>query len=412
MTKKLNRPLVVYLAALIAAPSFATDVYLASMPTIQYEFSTSPAHVQLTLSLFFVAFAVMQLVWGSLSDRIGRKPVIFTGLTIFTLASVACAWTQNIAPLIITRIVQAIGACAGTVMALAVVKDRLQDAKALAKVLGFMMSTALLAPMIAPIIGSYLLVHFHWQANFYFLAFYGATLFFGTCFIQESHQNRKQPLKVSELLSAHIEQFKNGPFLLATAAVTTNFAIVFAFISSSSFIYIKIYQQPSDHFGYFFAINASALILGSLTISWLKDKLSDRCIIICTLTISLFGSLLMLLLNGLWPTNIWTIVGPAFVVTYGSGILYPELTSQALKHVVRYTGLTSSLIGSCRFTLAATVGFLMGFLITTTAYPLAVMMLILTLLTISFSAFYFRIHWSKSGSSSDFKSIPYVGIPR
>ena len=388
---KKNPLLVIYLAALAAFAPFSTDIYLASMPTIQHIFNTSIANVQLTLSLFFVSFAIAQLFWGPLSDRIGRKAVVFIGVSIFVLGSFLCAWSHNISLLIIARIIQAMGACAGIVMAIAMVKDDFPDAKEMSKILSRMMSVTILAPMIAPIIGSYMLVHFGWQSNFYFLAMYGVLLILGAFFIKESHTKlARKPLPINKLFHAYLEQIRFTPFLLAVLAVSTNFSVLFAFISSSSFIYITIYHLPTDLFGYLFAINAAALVFGSLSLNPLKNRFSDHRIIFMAILISIIGSIIMFIAIYFDPKSMWSVMLPSFVVTYGIGILYPELTSYALKNVVTYTGLASSLVGTFRFVLAAAVGFFMGIIITHSALPLALIMLTLNILTTIFMIFYFR----------------------
>ncbi len=392
MTAKIkNIPLLIYLAALGAFAPFSTDIYLASMPTIQRVFNTSAANVQLTLSLFFISFAVLQLVWGPLSDRIGRKAVIFIGVTIFVLGSLLCAHSHNISSLIIARIIQAIGACSGIVIAMAMVKDNFSDQMEMTKILSVMMSIAILAPIVAPIIGSYMLVRINWQANFYFLAIYGVVLILGAFFIKESYPKAiRKPLPINKLFHAYVEQIKFVPFLLATIAVSTNFSVMFAFISSSAFIYIKIYHLAAYLFGYFFAFNAASLILASFSLHRLKNKLSDSQVISLAICISLLSAVVMFIAICFYPHSIWSIVLPSFIVTYGVGLLYPQLTSQALKHVVAYTGLASSLVGSARFILAAIIGFLMGIVITDSALPLAVVMLTLNILTAISMVFYFR----------------------
>ena len=388
---KKNIVLVIYLAALSTLASFSTDIYLASMPTIKHIFNTSSANVQLTLSLFFVGFALTQLFWGPLSDRIGRKPVVFIGISIFIIGSLLCAYSSSITLLIISRIIQAIGACSGIVITMAIVKDSFPDVKQMATVLSIMMSTTIIAPMIAPIIGSYLLVHINWESNFYFLAIYGVILILCTFFIDESYPKLiREHLPTNKLLNAYLDKIKFIPFLLVTLAASTNFSVLFAFISSSSFIYIKIYHLPAQLFGYFFAINSVALILGTLSINILRNIFSDsRIILIATLT-SLIGAIVMIIAIYLYPKSIWSVVIPSFVVTYGIGILLPELTTHALKNVVIHTGLASSLVGTFRFVLAAIVGFIMGIIITHSALPLAFSMLLLNILTAIFMVFYFK----------------------
>ncbi|MEM1243545.1 MAG: multidrug effflux MFS transporter [Pseudomonadota bacterium] len=382
---------IIYLATLSAFAPFSTDIYLASMPTIKAAFNTSASNVQLTLSLFFISFAITQLLWGPLSDRIGRKPVVFIGASVYVVGSLLCALSHDITNLIIFRIIQAIGACAGLVMAIAIVKDSFPDSKEMTKILTGMLSVMILAPMIAPIIGSYLLVYINWQANFYFLAIYGLLLIFATCFIKESHPDEaRKPLPMNKLFHSYTEQIGFVRFLLPTLAIATNFSVIFAFISSSAFIYINIYLLKTAFFGYLFAFNASGLIIGSTVLNRLKNQIRDSQIILLAILISFIGSLSMLISVYLFPHSIWSVIIPTFIVTCSIGMLFAELTSQALKHVVAHTGLASSLIGSFRFILAAGVGYIMGIIITDSAIPLALVMLMLNLFTAIFMLLYFK----------------------
>ena len=232
--------MVIYLAALAAFPPFSTDIYLASMPIIQQNFHVSGLLVQWTLSLFFIGFAVAQLFWGPLSDQLGRKPVIFIGLIIYFVASIMCAWSHTIYFLIIARLIQAIGACSGVVMALAIVKDNFSERRQMSKILSIILSVMVIAPMIAPILGSFLLVHINWQANFYFLASYALLLIIATVFFAESYlPKQRKVLVMNKLLEAYRQQICHLPFLLVTFATATNFSVMFAFIAASPFVYIK-----------------------------------------------------------------------------------------------------------------------------------------------------------------------------
>ncbi len=381
----------VYLAALIAFSPFAIDIYLSSMPIIQQLFATTATRVQLTLSIFFVGSALMQLFWGPLSDRIGRRPVILIGVSIFIFGSVLCALSQTIAMLIVSRLIQAIGACAGVVMALAIIKDRFPEPSRMTNALSVMTSIMVLAPMVAPIIGSYLLVHFGWQSNFYFLAIYGLVLLIATFFISESYPDHlRKPLPLNQLYQAYMTQLTCYPFLLCALAVATNFSVVFTFISTSAFIYIGIYHVSTHLFGYVFAANAIGLIVGNVTIKKLTGKIDNYYLVLIPIGIIAIMTGLMMVLLHYFPEHMMCVMVPSFVVTCGVGMLYPALTSLALQNVVAYTGLASSLLGSCRFVLAAVTGAVMGALIVSTAMPLAMMMFGLNAVTAALMLMYFR----------------------
>lgn len=387
-----NKSLIVYLAALGAFGPFSTDIYLASMPTIQKQFHTSATHVQLTLSLFFAGFAIMQLVWGPLSDRKGRKLTVLIGVSMYAISSLACALSQSIGQLILARLIQSTGACAGTIMSIAIIKDRFNSQSELTKAISTINSVSILAPMIAPIFGSYLFHHFGWRANFIFLTLYGSALVTATCAFDESHlAERRKPLPINRLIQAYNNQVSQIPFFLTMIAVSTNFCILFSFISSSAFIYIDLYHVAARHFGYLFALNALGLSLGSLLLNRIKLYFSDSRIIFIALTLPYIGATLMAVLIYSFPHSIISIMIASFISTLGIGILYPMLMAQALQHVKNHTGIASSLLGTCRFILAAIIGVIMGLIIKDNAYPLPFVMLVLNSVTLLTMLIYFHV---------------------
>lgn len=167
--KRINPFFILYLAILIAFAPFSTTMYLAAMQILKADFHVSTLAVQLTLAVFFIGYPIGQLFWGPVSDRIGRKPAILIGSLFYVLASILCALAWNIEVLVLGRFLQALGAAAGVVNALAIVRDRFVQREQMLRVLTLMTAIMTIAPLVSPMIGSELLVYFHWQANFWFL---------------------------------------------------------------------------------------------------------------------------------------------------------------------------------------------------------------------------------------------------
>lgn len=388
--------LIVFLAALTAFPPFSTDVYLASLPIIQKGLMTTDTMVQLTLSLFFVGFSLGQLYWGPLSDRIGRRPVLWMGVSLYVVSSFFCSIAQSIGFLIVMRLFQSLGASAGTVISLAVVRDRF-DSTRMARVLSIMISVMMLAPLVAPIVGSYLLVTFNWRANFYFLMGFGLILLIGLLFFKESlPPEDRQPLSFRNLVSAYYEQLTCAPFLLATLINGAIFCAMFSFIASSSFIYQRIYGVTPGHFGYFFAFNALGLLLGSMTINVMSRYISSsRTFAFFGVWLTLLSSAVMWMLLSIADHSVLCVVVPMFVATYGVGLAMPSSTAIALMHVKSYAGLASALLGCLRFLAASGVSILMGVFITHSAWPLAATMFVLS--AISLASVYYLGRFDSDG---------------
>ncbi len=180
----------VLLTALVAFQALSTDMYLASLPALTRYFSTDVPTVQLTLSVFLIGSALGQLVYGPLSDRFGRRPMLCAGLSVYLASSIACVLAPTIESLIVARFAQAIGSCAGPVLGRAVVRDVHGPVRG-ARVLAYMSSAMATAPVVAPIVGSYLQVAFDWRANFVVLALFSLAVLLGVlALLAETNRTR------------------------------------------------------------------------------------------------------------------------------------------------------------------------------------------------------------------------------
>jgi MFS transporter, DHA1 family, multidrug resistance protein len=188
------------LTALVALGPISTDLYLPSLPGLLRHFGADIAEVQLTLSVFLLGLAGGQLVYGPLSDRFGRRPVLLTGLVIYVLASLACVAASGISALIAARFLQACGACAGPVVCRAVVRD-VHGREGAARVLSYMGAAMAIAPALGPILGGFIEGWLGWRANFAVLALYGAVGPGVTvAILPETAPDRDQPIAVGSLL--------------------------------------------------------------------------------------------------------------------------------------------------------------------------------------------------------------------
>jgi len=385
-----HRYFMAFLGALAGLAAASTDIYIASMPTITHLFHTHTAITQLTLSLFFIGFALSQLIWGPLSDRFGRKSMLIAGLALFVLGGLLCALSHSINELIVSRIIQAIGAGCSFVMAFSMIKDHFTDTD-MGKAIRVVTVTMMLAPMIAPILGSYLLAWINWQATFYFLFLYGLVLLVCACLIPETYPKAKRtPLPVHTLFAAYSEQIKNHKFLFVAIAFAANFAVMFCFISASPFIYIKLYHVAKSDFGYFFAFNALALILGNLSTKRMSKRFSLKGLMFGASILSVCASILMIISMQVFPHTTLALALPCFLVTFGVGVLYPTTIGEALKHVVQHNGIASALANTIRHISAGCVGLVLGFFIAHSGLPLAWASLLLSAVTLGFLFLYFR----------------------
>lgn len=388
---KQSKYLMVFLAMLAAFGSFSTDIYLSSMPILQHNFNTTVSQVQLTLSLYFLAFGLMQLVWGPISDRVGRKPVLLIGVLIFILSSLACALSESIAAFITARIFQAIGACSGVVISSAIIRDKTSDSNEIAHMMILLTRVFLIAPMIAPVIGSHLLMWFSWHANFIFLTFYGATILGMLFLFVETHPREKRlALPYRHIFKAYCEQLAYKPFIFSTLSAGFTFCLIFAFISGSAHIYMRIYHLSAQYFGYLFLLNATGFLVANFLLGRLQKLLTMEKIMNIGMGIIFLGSFLMLILINISGLDYWAVTVPNYLVTFGAGLLSPMLSAKALSHVLVFKGLASSCNGLIRSGTSAVTGYLLSLFLTSTATPFAIDLILTSFVVLLFLCLYYK----------------------
>ncbi len=246
---------IVFLAMIAAIPAMATDMYLAAMPTIASQWHVPDSRVGLSLVLWFVAFSLFLLVWGPLSDKYGRRPVLLAGLALFVVSTFACSFSQNVWQLIAFRILQGIGAAGPSSMAMAICRDKyegLQRKRALAYI-GIILTVA---PAVAPSIGAVLLAWFNWRAIFLTQGALGAVTLAVSIRYRETAAERVSG-HFLYLLSRYRHVVANRRYLFSNTSMGLILAPFYAFIAFSSIVYIQIFGLSERAFGILFGVNGA-----------------------------------------------------------------------------------------------------------------------------------------------------------
>jgi len=292
-----NTGVLVFLALISAFPPLSTDMYLPAMPQMIETLATSHSKVNMTLSMFFIFYACGLLFWGPLSEKFGRKPILLTGLGIYIFSSISCALSLNIDQLILSRILQAFGGSASTVVATAIVKD-LYDGRQRERVMATVMSMVFIAPMVAPVLGAFLLKVASWRMVFFVLAGFGTIAAVVTLFFQESLE-RKYSGSVLRSWGRLGVVLKNPGFLSLLGIFSIVPIAMMAFLASASFVYISGFRLNEQEFSFIFAFNALFAMLGPMLFIRLSKRFSAKTIIsvcffllmCCGLVVSTFGHL-------------------------------------------------------------------------------------------------------------------------
>lgn len=359
------------LGALSAFGPMAIDFYLPSFPAMAQAFGTDVEHVQLTLASYFIGLALGQLIYGPLADRFGRRPPLLVGVTIFTLASVACALAPNLDWLIGARFVQALGGCAGMVVSRAVVRD-LCDPIASAKAFSQLMLVMGLAPILAPLGGGLLLELFGWQSIFWALTLFSALVLLGLAnWLPETLSNVTPRAPLSGALGQYRRLLGNWQFL--AYGMSGGFAIagMFAYIAGSPFVFIQLYGVPPEHYGWLFGSNAAGFILVAQINAVLLRHRGPAFWMRRFIWVYLVCALALLAVSSLKTQSLWPLLLPLFVCIASLGCILPNASACAMAGQGQNAGSASALMGSLQFCVAAGAAALVGWMHDGSAIPLA-----------------------------------------
>jgi MFS transporter, DHA1 family, multidrug resistance protein len=363
------------LGALTAIGPLSIDMYLPAFAAIEHGLAAPAGSVELTLAGFFIGMACGQLIWGPLSDRFGRKPPLYAGLILFALASLACAMTDDIGMFTFWRVLQALGGSAGMVIARAVVRDRC-GARESARAFSSLILVMGLAPILAPIIGGWIVTALDWRAIFLVLLAFAlaclAAIRFG---LPESHGiAHEPPLNARRIADDYASLFRSRAFLGYTLSGGLAMAGMFAYIAGSPFVLISLGGIAPENFGWAFGINALGFIVASqLNAHGLKRIAPTRMLRRALWLPAAAGvTLLGLTLSG--QTGLPLTLSCLFIYVASLGFIAPNSSAAALAGFGQRAGTASALMGALQFGLATCTGIGISLLHDGSAYPLAVLL--------------------------------------
>jgi DHA1 family bicyclomycin/chloramphenicol resistance-like MFS transporter len=378
-----ERQLIVLIGCLLMLQPLATDLYLVSLPGLTRTFATTVPVVQLTLSLFVAAFAVMQLWSGPLADRFGRRPVVIGGIALYCGASLFCVIAPGIGWLIAGRVLQAIGCCTAAVVARAIVRD-VFDLGSGARVMASASALLSLGPILGPILGAALETRFAHRGAFVALAaFSGALLWATIAKLHETNLHRDPTATDARALARNYRDVLRSREFLAYAAIgTLSYGGLFAFLAGCSFVLIRVLGLPVAWFGVAYALDVSGYLVGTLV----ARSLLPRRGLPATLRVGAWFALaagLSYATLALVGVHHWlAILASQFVYFFAHGILFPGAMAGVVHPFPRHAGAAAGMFGFISMLIAALVGTWIGFSDNGTVYPL-----VLTIAAFAFAVF-------------------------
>ncbi|EAI7244861.1 multidrug effflux MFS transporter [Campylobacter upsaliensis] len=372
--------LIFILALMSSIAPLSTDMYLPALSQVKQSFETSEFLTQLSLASFFIAFALGQLIYGPLSDVFGRKIPALVGIFLFMLSSLFCVIIDNIYVFIILRFFEALGGCAGVVIARAIVND-LFELKEAASIFALMMVFSALAPMLSPSFGGFLIEYFSWHSIFATLFGLGILLFLLIFFaLKESAPHlKRQKFSHKETLKSYRFVLKDKPFILYVSCASLVLAAMFAYITGSSFVFINFFGLSERDFGLLFGLNALGFVIFANINAKMVQKIPSEKILFYALIIMLISTLI-LFVNSLIKPNFWLFELSIFTSIALLGFIAPNTTTLAMARFKDHSGTASAVLGTSQFALAGVISFIVSAVGANTPVILALVMLICVVL--------------------------------
>lgn len=348
------------MASLVA---LSIDIYLPAIPIIMRQFSTSYGKVQLSIGLFLLGFGLSQLIYGPMSDKFGRRPVLIVGLGIYFFSTVLCILAPTIDILIFARFIQAIGACGATVSSFAIVRD-LFEGKECARRIAYLTTSMGCVPVLAPIIGSYLQYLAGWRSNFVFLLVISGILIFIVYFKlpETGHRNSLTSISPKSIVKNYLLILSNPLYQIFSLCSVFSFAALFSFVANSPYYIVELAGASPQYFSLLFAINALALILGGYVVTRITQKLDLGHIIAAGAYIVLIGGGLLNIQLLIVKTSLFYFISAMSICTFGIAMIMPTAMAGVLTIFPEKAGSASAMAGSLRFLGASLMATLVGYL--------------------------------------------------
>jgi MFS transporter, DHA1 family, multidrug resistance protein len=368
--------LIVILASVTAAGPFAMQIFLPALPAIARSFDVPAATAQLTLSLSMVAIALATLVYGPLSDRYGRRPVLQAGLLVFIAGSVGCFLAPTIELLIAARIVQAAGGAAGLVLARAIARDLYGPERA-ARVIAQLTLIMVLAPMLAPGVGGLISDLAGWRPVFLVVSIAGAVVLAAVVRrLGESHHARGVGDSPWDMLSGFGLLLRSPRFCLLAAYPAFSSMVFFSFIAGAPYLMVDVLLRPATEYGLYFILIAGGFMLGNFITVRVGHRFGLLPMMIAGMSIAAVGVVVCAAFVAFGRLSPMTLFLPIMVAQIGQGMGMPNAQAAAINVVPHRAGTASALVGFTQMMFAAVASQTVAVLLRDSAWPLILLMLL------------------------------------
>lgn len=346
-----NKPhqlvLITLLVILPISSSLCIDMYLPAYPEIAKNFAITEGMVNISMSTYLIGLALGQLIYGPFADRYGRKKLLIIGLLLFSFASLACFVTLNFKIFLLTRFIQAIGACSCIILCRAIVADIFHPEKR-TKILALISASNIFSPALAPLLGGYIATWYSWRGIFLVITIFGIIMLVSISFVLKETliSFDMDALHIKKILANFVRLIKNLTFLSYIACIGCLAAMAFTWVTYAPEVLVTTFGISENDFGLFFLIPAIGSTAGALFTAKFTALLGERKLIITGLSLIIIGTISLWLQTNIWPaTNPVMILISIMLAFFGMGISVPQFISGAIAPFIDIAGFTSGIIG-------------------------------------------------------------------
>lgn len=371
---------IMMLGLIVAIGPLSIDMYLPALPTMAKDFGVSTARISNSVPAYFIGLVFGQLIYGPLSDRVGRVKPLYFGMTLYVIASIICATTDSEYVLFAARTLQALGACVGAVVTRAAIRDTMPP-RQMAKAFSIMVLVMGLAPILAPSLGAAFLRFFDWHAIFWFLAAFGVlNLLLTKFFFKETltEENRSvRPLKT--IFSQYVDLLKDPSFGYPAVGAGLLMGSMFVYISAAPELLMDGYGLTESQFSFIFGMNAAGFIVLTQVNQFLTNRFRLISLLRFGATLQTIAATCLLLLGIIYGSEAWLplVLTFIFFCISGLGLTQPNATAIALAFQKHRAGMASALQGSLMFCVGIFGGVLLNLFPVNPVFKLGATMTIL-----------------------------------
>lgn len=358
-----NRYIILILGLLTAIGPFSIDMYLPAFPDIARGLNTSVSKVMLSLSSFFIGISAGQLIYGPLLERFGRKKPLYAGLIIYLLASIGCALSTTVDALIMFRLLQALGGCAGMVAARAMVRD-LFEVKENAKIFSLLMLVVAVSPILAPTLGGYITAGFGWRYVFAMLIVVALIIIIGVYFLlpESRKPDPNFSLKPGSIINIFSVIIRHPQFYTYALTGAISSAGLYAYISGSPHVFMELFEVSEQQYGWIFALIAMGLIGASQVNTVLLKNYRSEQIIKRALGLQSFVGIILAIITYTGRGELFITIFLIFIFLGCQGFIFPNSSALSLAPFGQNAGSASALLGAVQMFIGAGVSALVSFL--------------------------------------------------